>query len=198
MSGVRPETLELLIAILNADPSHRPLAGTGARPAAISLPSRTWRSRLSARRRRGRGLGRPPAREAPGRGAVVLVLQAEEGLALDQRNGTVFIVAVGGLAVAEAGRLARERPTWRARYLDALMGLDGPFGTQVFTRLGPTPASSFRVQPAPPALGEDNSPTPTAAAARSRTPTACAASPRSTCPARDAVELRDLRLLPSS
>jgi histidine ammonia-lyase len=126
MSGVRPETLELLIAILNAR-IHPIVPSQGSVGASGDLAPLAHLALALV----GEGAcvvgGRVvPAREAlEAAGLAPIHLQAKEGLALI--NGTAFIVGVGGLAVAEAQRLARTADVAGALTLDALMGSDGPF-----------------------------------------------------------------------
>ena len=111
-SGVRPETLDLLVAMLNAGihPWSRPRAASG--PAATSPPSPTSRSRSPAKANASHGGARVEAAQAlAAAGLRPVTLQAKEGLALI--NGTQLMTAVTGLALAEAWRLAAPR-TWSA------------------------------------------------------------------------------------
>ena len=130
-SGIRPETLDLLVAMLNArHPSRHPLAGQrrGQRRPGAPRPSRAGadRRRRLPPRRAARPGGRGPEAHA---GLAPVTLEAKEGLALI--NGTQLMTAVTGLALAEAWRLARSADVIGALTLDALQGTDVAFDPRI-------------------------------------------------------------------
>jgi histidine ammonia-lyase len=130
MSGVRPQTLERLVELLNARihpavPSQGSVGASGdlAPLAHLALalvgegPVRT-------------AGGLEPAADALRRaGLAPVVLEAKEGLALI--NGTQLMTAVAGLALAEAWRLARTADVAGALTLDALLGTDVAFDARI-------------------------------------------------------------------
>jgi histidine ammonia-lyase len=130
MSGVRLETLERLVELLNARihpavPSQGSVGASGdlAPLAHLALalvgegPVRT-------------AGGLEPAADALRRaGLAPVVLEAKEGLALI--NGTQLMTAVAGLALAEAWRLARTADVAGALTLDALLGTDVAFDARI-------------------------------------------------------------------
>jgi len=143
-SGVRPQTLELLIAMLNAGvlpviPSQGSVGASGdlAPLAHLALALIGEGSCLVE--------GQPrPSVEALGRaGLTPVVLEAKEGLALI--NGTQLMAAVTGLALAEAWRLARTADVTGALTLDALKGTDVAFDPRIHAaRPHPGQAASAR------------------------------------------------------
>jgi histidine ammonia-lyase len=129
-SGVRPQTLDLLIAMLNAGihpaiPSQGSVGASGdlAPLAHLALALVGEGSCLSGGRTR-------PSREALSEaGLQPVVLEAKEGLALI--NGTQLMAAVTGLALAEAWRLARTADVTGALTLDVLKGTDVAFDPRI-------------------------------------------------------------------
>ena len=143
-SGIRPETLELLVAMINrrvhpvvpsqgsvgasgdlAPLAHLALALVGEGPCATE-----------------RGIV-PGADALRAAGLAPAVLQAKEGLALI--NGTQLISATAGLALVEAGRLARSADVVAALTTDALKGTDVAFDPRIHAvRPHPGQAASAR------------------------------------------------------
>jgi histidine ammonia-lyase len=143
-SGIRPETLELLIAMINhrvhpvvpsqgsvgasgdlAPLAHLALALVGEGPCATERGIVTGADAL-------RAAGLAPA-----------VLQAKEGLALI--NGTQLMSATAGLALAEAWRLARSADVVSAITTDGLKGTDVAFDPRIHAvRPHPGQAASAR------------------------------------------------------
>ena len=122
-SGVRPEVVQLLLALLNAGvlpviPSQGSVGASGdlaplAHAALVLI---------------GEGEAVVAGRRMPGAAALEsaglrsLTLQAKEGLALI--NGTHLMCSIGALAVHDAGRLIAGAETAAATSLDALKGTD--------------------------------------------------------------------------
>jgi histidine ammonia-lyase len=143
-SGVRLETLDLLVAMLNA----------GAHPVIPSQGSVGASGDLAPLAHLALGLvGEGPcayaARIMPAAQALTaaglrpVVLEAKEGLALI--NGTQLMTAVAGLALAEAWRLARTADVAGALTLDALKGTDVAFDPRIHAaRPHPGQAASAR------------------------------------------------------
>jgi histidine ammonia-lyase len=129
-SGVRLETLELLVELLNRRvhplvPSQGSVGASGdlAPLAHLALALVGEGECVFGGRRR-------PGEEAlRAAGLAPLVLEPKEGLALI--NGTQLATAVGGLAVAEALRLARSADVVGALTLDALEGTDVAFDPRI-------------------------------------------------------------------
>jgi len=131
-SGVRPETLDLLVAMLNRRvhpvvPSQGSVGASGdlAPLAHLAL------GLIGEGHCAGPAGGPPsPSAEALARaGLRPIVLEAKEGLALI--NGTQLMTAVGGLALAETLRLARAADVVGALTLDALKGTDVAFDPRI-------------------------------------------------------------------
>lgn len=129
-SGVRVETLELLVEMLNRGvhplvPSQGSVGASGdlAPLAHLALPLV------------GEGLCRLDGRLASGRealqaaGLAPVQLEPKEGLALI--NGTQLMTAVGGLAAGDARRVARAADVVGALTLDALLGTDVAFDPRI-------------------------------------------------------------------
>ncbi len=129
-SGIRGETLDALVALLNAGvhpyvPSRGSVGASGdlAPLAHIALAligeGEVWD-----------GAARRPAAEAlRAAGLAPVRLAAKEGLALV--NGTQASTAVLALAVAAAGRLARAADIVAALTIDALRGSIAPFDARI-------------------------------------------------------------------
>ncbi len=129
-SGIRAETLELLIAMLNRGihpvvPSQGSVGASGdlapLAHLAVALVGE-GRSRFE-----GRELASAEALRSAGLAPVEL--QAKEGLALI--NGTQLMTAVAALALAEAHRLARTADVVGALTLDTLQGTDVGFDARI-------------------------------------------------------------------
>ena len=129
-SGIRLETLDLLLAMINKRvhpliPRQGSVGASGdlAPLAHLALALVGEGSCLFE----GRML---PSLEAFTRaGLVPIALEAKEGLALI--NGTQLMTAVGGLALAEAHRLARTADVAGALSLDTLKGTDVAFDPRI-------------------------------------------------------------------
>jgi histidine ammonia-lyase len=130
LSGIRPETLELLVAMLNAGvhpviPSQGSVGASGDLAPLAHLALALVGEGLCAFE--GRTLAATAALAAAGLRPVVL--EAKEGLALI--NGTQLMTAVTGLALAEAWRLARTADVTGALTVDALKGTDVAFDPRI-------------------------------------------------------------------
>jgi histidine ammonia-lyase len=143
-SGVRPQTLDLLLQVLNAGilplvPAQGSVGASGdlAPLAHLGLALVGEGDCLFDGRR-------VPAAEAlRAVGLSPVTLEAKEGLALI--NGTQLMGAVAGLAAAEAWRLARTADVTGALTLDALMGTDVAFDERIHAaRPHPGQAASAR------------------------------------------------------
>jgi histidine ammonia-lyase len=129
-SGVRPETLDLLVAMLNRGvhpviPSQGSVGASGdLAPLAHLAVALVGEGECV---HEGRQLPAGEALRAAGLAPVELF--AKEGLALI--NGTQLMTAVAGLALAEAARLAPMADVAGALTLDALMGTDVAFDPRI-------------------------------------------------------------------
>jgi histidine ammonia-lyase len=129
-SGVRPQTLDLLISLLNAHihpavPSQGSVGASGdlAPLAHLALALVGEGDVVADGRRRPAADALRDARLAP------VELQAKEGLALI--NGTQLMCAVAALALHEAWTLARTADVCGALSLDALKGTDVAFDPRI-------------------------------------------------------------------
>ena len=129
-SGVRPKTLDLLVAMLNAR-IHPVIPSQGSVGASGDLaPLAHLALGLIGEGECVHEGARAPAAEALRRaGLSPVTLEAKEGLALI--NGTQLMTAVTGLALAEAWRLARSADVIAALTLDALQGTDVAFDPRI-------------------------------------------------------------------
>jgi histidine ammonia-lyase len=126
-SGVRPEVIELMVAMLNRDvvpavPERGSLGASGdlAPLAALALPVIGHGRVLDA------AGGTEPAAPALARaGLEPIRLAAKEGLALV--NGTQGMLGIGVLAHARAERLVRAADVVAAMTIEAALGTDAPF-----------------------------------------------------------------------
>jgi histidine ammonia-lyase len=129
-SGVRPETLDLLVAMLNARihpviPSQGSVGASGdLAPLAHLALGLIGEGDCFHDGRRG-----PVAKALEAGRLEPVTLQAKEGLALI--NGTQLMTAVTGLALAEAWRLAKSADVIGAMTLDALQGTDVAFDPRI-------------------------------------------------------------------
>lgn len=143
-SGVRLETLELLVELLNRRvhpvvPSQGSVGASGdlAPLAHLALALVGEGECVFA------GHRLPGAEALRAAGLAPIVLEPKEGLALI--NGTQLTTAVGGLAAAEALRLARSADVVGALTLDALEGTDVAFDPRIHAaRPHPGQAASAR------------------------------------------------------
>jgi len=143
-SGIRPETLDLLVAMLNAGvhpviPSQGSVGASGdLAPLAHLALALVGEGQCAYG---GRTQSSADALRATSLGPVVL--EAKEGLALI--NGTQMMTAVTGLALAEAWRLVRTADVTGALALDALKGTDVAFDPRIHAaRPHPGQAASAR------------------------------------------------------
>jgi histidine ammonia-lyase len=143
-SGVRPETLDLLIAMLNRRvhpvvPSRGSVGASGdLAPLAHLALTLVGEGEC---RFDGRQLASAEALHAAALSPVAL--EPKEGIALI--NGTQLMTAVTALALADAGRLARSADVVGALSLDALEGTDVAFDERIHAaRPHPGQASSAR------------------------------------------------------
>jgi histidine ammonia-lyase len=129
-SGIRPQTLDLLVAMLNAR-IHPVIPSQGSVGASGDLaPLAHLALGLIGEGDCLQGGHRGPAADALKQaGLAPVTLEAKEGLALI--NGTQLMTAVTGLALAEAWRLARSADVIGALTLDALEGTDVAFDPRI-------------------------------------------------------------------
>jgi histidine ammonia-lyase len=129
-SGVRPETLDLLIGMLNRG-VHPVVPAQGSVGASGDLAPLAHLAVALVGEGRCRFRGREQDSAAALRAASLapVELQAKEGLALI--NGTQFMTAICGLALAEAFRLARAADVIGALTLDVLKGTDVAFDPRI-------------------------------------------------------------------
>ena len=143
-SGIRPETLDLLVAMINRRvhpvvPSQGSVGASGDLAPLAHLALALVGEGTCATER-----GVVPGADAlKAAGLAPAVLQAKEGLALI--NGTQLMSAAAGLALAEAGRLARAADVVAALTTDALKGTDVAFDPRIHAaRPHPGQAASAR------------------------------------------------------
>jgi histidine ammonia-lyase len=129
-SGVRPATLDLLVAMVNQRvhpvvPSQGSVGASGdLAPLAHLALALVGEGDVVAE-----GLRMSAAEALAEAGLAPVVLEAKEGLALI--NGTQLMTAVGGLALAEALRLTRAADVIGALTLDVLKGTDVAFDERI-------------------------------------------------------------------
>jgi len=129
-SGVRPQTLEHLLALVNAR-IHPLIPRQGSVGASGDLAPLAHLALALV----GEGRCRFGGRELPAAAALAeaglepLVLEAKEGIALI--NGTQLMTAIAGLALAEAERLAVAADVIGALSVDALKGSDTAFDPRI-------------------------------------------------------------------
>jgi histidine ammonia-lyase len=143
-SGIRPETLELLVAMLNRG-VHPVIPSQGSVGASGDLaPLAHLALALVAEGQSSfEGQVMPSGDALRLAGLAPVVLEAKEGLALI--NGTQLMTAVLGLALAEAQRLVRAADVVGALTLDALKGTDVAFDPRIHAaRPHPGQAASAR------------------------------------------------------
>ncbi len=129
-SGVRPETLERLLDLINHG-LHPVVPSQGSVGASGDLaPLAHLALALVGEGECVHGGRRQPARDAlAALGLAPIALEAKEGLALI--NGTQFMTAVAGLALCEAWRLVALADVVGALTLDALEGTDVAFDPRI-------------------------------------------------------------------
>jgi histidine ammonia-lyase len=129
-SGVRPETLEALLELLNAGihPVVPSLGSVGASgdlaPLAHLALSLIGEGEVAVL-----GVRQPAAEALRSAGIAPVTLQAKEGLALI--NGTQMMTAVGALALARLETLLRAADLVAAMTIDALKGTDAAFDARI-------------------------------------------------------------------
>jgi histidine ammonia-lyase len=140
-SGVRPELVELLIAMLDRGvlpcvPAQGSVGASGdlAPLAHLALAI------IGEGEARYQGQLLPAAEALSQSGLCALTLEAKEGLSLI--NGTQYMASLGGLAVAEGIRLAQIADVAGAMSLEALKGSERPF-EQRLMRLRPHPGQAL-------------------------------------------------------
>jgi histidine ammonia-lyase len=139
-SGVRPELVDLMVQMLNADvipsvPEQGSLGASGdlAPLANLALPMIGAGEVLT-------GAGTEPAAGAMRRaGLAPLTLEAKEGLALV--NGTQGMLAIGALAAERLSTLLRTADVVAAMTIEAALGTDAPFDDRL-QRLRPHPGQA--------------------------------------------------------
>ena len=139
-SGVRPELIDLMVQMLNADvipavPEQGSLGASGdlAPLANLALPLIGAGEVLT-------DVGTEPAAGAMQRaGLAPLTLEAKEGLALV--NGTQGMLAIGVLAAERLATLVRTADVVAAMTIEAALGTDTPFDDRL-QRLRPHPGQA--------------------------------------------------------
>ena len=139
-SGVRPELVDLMVRMLNADvipavPEQGSLGASGdlAPLANLALPMIGAGEVLT-------DVGTEPATTAMRRaGLAPLTLVAKEGLALV--NGTQGMLAIGALAAERLSTLVRTADVVAAMTIEAALGTDAPFDDRL-QRLRPHPGQT--------------------------------------------------------
>ena len=139
-SGVRPELVDLMVQMLNADvipsvPEQGSLGASGdlAPLANLALPMIGAGDVLT-------DAGSEPAAGAMRRaGLAPLTLEAKEGLALV--NGTQGMLAIGALAAERLSTLLRTADVVAAMTIEAALGTDAPFDDRL-QRLRPHPGQA--------------------------------------------------------
>lgn len=126
-SGVRPELVDILIAMLNAKVHPRiPSQGSvGASGDLAPLAHLALAMIGEGEARLDSGPTRPSAEVLREAGVKPVVLEAKEGLALI--NGTQYMASLGTLALLEAERLSVAADIAGAMSLEALKGTSRPF-----------------------------------------------------------------------
>ncbi len=144
-SGVRPEVIDLMVEMLNQDvipsvPEQGSLGASGdlAPLANLALPLIGHGAVLAPEG--GPEGGVEPAAPVMARaGLAPLRLEAKEGLALV--NGTQGMLAIGILAAARVGHLARTADVVAAMTIEAALGTDAPFDERL-QQLRPHPGQA--------------------------------------------------------
>jgi histidine ammonia-lyase len=139
-SGVRPDLVDLMVQMLNADvipsvPEQGSLGASGdlAPLANLALPMIGAGEVLT-------DVGTEPAAGAMERaGLTPLTLEAKEGLALV--NGTQGMLAIGALAAERLSTLVRTADVVAAMTIEAALGTDAPFDDRL-QRLRPHPGQA--------------------------------------------------------
>jgi histidine ammonia-lyase len=139
-SGVRPELVDLMVAMLNAGvipavPEQGSLGASGdlAPLANLALPL------IGAGDVLGDGAAQPAAAAMDRAGLKPMTLEAKEGLALV--NGTQGMLAIGALAAERLASLLRSADAVAAMTIEAALGTDTPFDFRL-QRLRPHPGQA--------------------------------------------------------
>jgi len=143
-SGIRPQTLELLVEMINRG-VHPVVPGQGSVGASGDLAplAHLALALVGEGRCHYRGKEVPSDDALAAAGLTPTTLEAKEGLALI--NGTQLMTAVTALSLAEARRLARTADVVGALSLDALQGTDVAFDPRIhLARPHPGQAASAR------------------------------------------------------
>jgi len=143
-SGIRPETLDLLVAMLNCGVHPVvPVQGSVGASGDLAPLAHLALALVAEGECLHRGARKPSAEALRAEGLSPVTLQAKEGLALI--NGTQLMTAIAGLALAEAWRLAKTADVVGALSLDALKGTDVAFDPRIHAaRPHPGQAASAR------------------------------------------------------
>jgi histidine ammonia-lyase len=129
-SGIRPETLDALLALLNRGVHPRvPSRGSVGASGDLAPLAHLALVLIGEGRAGGDGVETPGRAALAGAGLAPVVLGPKEGLALI--NGTQASTAVLALALADAERLARAADIGAALTIDALLGSRRPFDPRV-------------------------------------------------------------------
>src|SRR5258708_2694845 len=126
-SGVRPDLIDVLVAMLNAGVHPRvPSQGSvGASGDLAPLAHLALAMIGEGEARLGEGLPMASAEAMRRAGVTPIVLEAKEGLSLI--NGTQYMASLGTLALLDAERLCRVADVGGAMSLEALKGSSQPF-----------------------------------------------------------------------
>jgi len=129
-SGIRPELLQLLVAMLNAE-VHPVIPAKGSVGASGDLAPLAHLALVVIGEGEAfyHGKRMPGSQALAAAGLAPLTLAAKEGLAL--LNGTQAMTAVGALSVAHASRLVRMADLAGAMSLEALMGTPVAFDARI-------------------------------------------------------------------
>lgn len=129
-SGIRPETVELLVAMLNRG-VHAvvPIQGSVGASGDLAPLAHLAVALVGEGECVHAGKRKPSAEALRDAGLAPVALHAKEGLALI--NGTQLMTAIAGLALAEAWRLAKTADVAGALTLDALKGTDVAFDPRI-------------------------------------------------------------------
>jgi histidine ammonia-lyase len=143
-SGVRPETLDLVVGMVNAGVHPLvPEQGSVGASGDLAPLAHLALALVGEGSCRAGGRVRPSVEALREAGLAPVVLEAKEGLALI--NGTQLMAALTGLALVEAWRLARTADVTGALTLDALKGTDVAFDPRIHAaRPHPGQAASAR------------------------------------------------------
>lgn len=129
-SGVRPQTLDLLLELLNRRVHPRvPSQGSVGASGDLAPLAHLALALVGEGECVHQGRLQPSGEALRAAGLTPVTLEAKEGLALI--NGTQLMTAVAGLALAETERLVRQADVVAALSLDALLGTDVAFDARI-------------------------------------------------------------------